>query len=211
MDHLGNSIIFNNLVKKVSFCAFLSEPPKSILEGMMLRYHPIPYDQDIFMYCDIDVLIVKPLHSLTDTMVPRRIYAHHEGLLSHENYGGALKPEERAIFPPNTPGFSSGKFCIYGKDLYRELMNIICSLHQEKSTAYYTIDQPYYNKGLYILATKNTASLDIGIGKSISINGHNFNEHTVLYDAMGKPGDGDFHLDKLVLVSLMFKHKMLSP
>jgi hypothetical protein len=201
-EYLKKGIVFMPLLNAAP-CPIklvLCPPPVTLQEGMMMRYIPVEYEQDVYMYCDIDVLIIKPLRLLTEAIKPNTISVHPEGPLTDPNYGAAFTEEELAAFTETRPfplGYSSGKYIIHGKGLYRGLMDSVSRLFDENPTLHYTIDQPLFNKAVHtgpytvdeVLFNRNT----------VSQNYHMYSKGTtVLLDAMGIPGDGDFHLEKLI-------------
>jgi hypothetical protein len=190
-----STLINSNKAFPIRFLVF--QQPENVLDGMMMRFMKFNYTQDIYMYCDIDILILKPLSLLCKNLPINTICVHSEGLLTDTNYGSAFSKEEISRLPPNSLGFSSGKFMIYGKELYSEFLDTICHLKSKNSDTYYTLDQPFYNKALYLLNKEkyNTSLLD---ATQISPNGHFYTKDCVLLDAMGVPGDGNFHFDKIL-------------
>jgi len=200
-EYLKNHPVFvalhnkNTCVVKLLLCP----PPSTIQEGMMMKYIQINYEQDIYMYCDIDVLITKPLRLLIENMKPETIYVHTEGPLVDPNYSGCFTEEEISKINKNLPGFSAGKFIIYGKNLYRDLLNSILRVSYVNSKIHYTVEQPFFNKGLYGLNI-NLYNIDqtvLGMD-TVSPNCHFYSKNTtVLLDAMGEPGDGEIHFDKI--------------
>ena len=178
----------------------LCPPPTTIQEGMMMKYIQINYEQDIYMYCDIDVLIVKPLRLLIQNIKPETIYVHTEGSLTNPNYSSCFTEEEISKITENLPGFSAGKFIIYGKNLYRDLLNLILRVCYENSKIHYTVEQPFFNKGIYGLNT-NLYNIDQTVLtlNTVSPNCNFYSKNTtVLLDAMGEPGNGELHYDKIL-------------
>ena len=184
--------------------------PSTLREGMAMRYKKLKYTQDVYMYCDIDILIIKPLRPLYESLPANTIGVHAEGLLSDDNYGAALSAEEKAMIPAVFPGFSSGKFIVRGKELYDQLMDIILMLHAHHVSSYYTIDQPYFNKAVYILV-KDPNQLSVIPPTSISPNGHFFSEECILLDSMGIPGDGEVHYHKMLGYYILLQSNVLEP
>jgi len=201
-EYLKKDLVFVGL-QKAAPCPVQIEicpPPANLQEGMMMKYMPIHYAQDVYMYCDIDILIVKPLTSLTGAMKPNTIYVHPEGPLTDPNYGAAFTEEELGELTKTNPfplGYSAGKYSIYGKGLYRDLMASVTRLFDENPKLHYTIDQPFFNKAVHMGPyTVNEAMFNRA---TISQNYHFYSrDTTVLLDAMGIPGDGDFHFEKLI-------------
>ena len=212
-DYLNSNVIFVSLLNKAVFQPRITicPVPSTMRDGMMMKYTKIDYTQDIYIYCDIDVMIIKPLTLFVDKLIPNTIYVHAEGLLSEDNYGAAFTKEELATLPGKSNGFSAGKFFIYGKELYTTFMNTVCGLCVDKSAHYYTIEQPFFNKSLYCLE-KNKYNIDLGVlnHKTISVNLHNFSKDTsILIDFMGIPGDGDFHFEKILSAYMMIQSDIL--
>ena len=187
--------------------------PATLMEGMMIRFNYNDYVQDIFMYCDIDILILKPLRHLMTAVVPNVIYVHAEGCLSDDNYGAAFSKEELQQFLPDALGFSSGKFFIYGTDTHKRLYQEVNDLYEssDKTIApFYTFDQPYYNKALYQMLQQNVCKININYISYPFVLTNNFNitDESVLLDAMGIPGDGAFHHTKLLQLYVLLQHIM---
>jgi len=181
--------------------------PNDVVDGMMVRFKKVPYTQDIFMYSDIDIIIIKPIHALFDSMTENSIRVHIEGLIHNINYGACFTEEDFALLTPESPGCSSGKFIIYGKKLYSEFLDIITTIYT-KDTIYYCHDQTFYNKALYLLDKQKyqLSTLDQSV---LSLNGHHYTPHTILVDVMGMPGDGQIHFDKMLLFSLLHYSDLL--
>jgi len=188
----------------------LHSPPTTLREGMAMRYMKVKYTQDVYMYCDIDVLIVKPLRPLYESLPVNTLCLHAEGLLSDSNYGAAFSAEEQAMLPSVLPGFSSGKFIICGKDLYTRFVDTVMMLQAHHSSNYYTIDQPFFNKAVYLLI-KDPNQLMMIPPTFISPNGHFFNTECILLDAMGVPGDGEVHFHKILGYFTLLHSNVLEP
>ena len=201
-NHMKQDLVFVGL-HNMATCPVklvLCPPPATLQEGMMIRYIPVEYKQDVYMYCDIDILIIKPLELLIRATKPNTIYPHPEGHLTHSDYGAAFTEEELAAFTKTHPfslGYSSGKYLIHGKELYKELMASVSRLFHENPTLHYTIDQPFFNKAVH--TGPYTVDEALFNRTTISQNYHFYSKgDTVLLDAMGIPGDGDFHFEKLI-------------
>jgi hypothetical protein len=212
-NHMKQDLVFTELFNaapcpiKLMICP----PPTTLQEGMMIRYIPVEYEQDVYMYCDIDILIVKPLRLLTEATKPNTVYVHPEGPLTDPNYGAAFTKEEFAEFTKTCPfplGYSSGKYIIHGKELYRGLMESVARLFDQNPELHYTIDQPFFNKAVHTGPyTVNEVLFNRTI---VSQNYHMYSKGvTVLLDAMGIPGDGDFHLEKLIQFYILGASELL--
>jgi hypothetical protein len=202
--HLVFVSLFNKLIlkKKVTICPI----PTNLLEGMMMKYLNVNYTQDVYMYCDIDVLIMKPLTSFIDGFKINTLYLHPEGLLSNSNYGSAFTKEELASFSESDYGFSAGKYFIYGKEIYANFIKNICKLLLDNSTIYYTLDQPLFNKAAYLLDKKYDIDINLLNSYNICINLGKYSKDTTIFiDSMGIPGDETCHFDKVLNVYIMIQ------
>ena len=138
-----NNTIFSTLCSFTKFRIKLIhyESPKTLLEGMMLRYKSNPYTQDIYMYCDIDILILDSLHRLTNSMVKNHIYVCTEGPLRDVYYSCGIPENIMIHMDDKHQGVSSGKFAIYGKEICDFLFNQMDSLYNSNPHIT-TLDQP---------------------------------------------------------------------
>ena len=198
-EYLKTQIGCNGLIK-ASICPIqimLYPPPATIQEGMAMRYIKVNDMRDIYMYCDIDILIIKPLRLLYESLPINTISVHAEGPLSDDNYGAAFTIEEKSKLPPISPGFSAGKFIIHGKELYTQFIDIVMMLYSLNHNTSSIIDQLLFNKAVYLLS-KDPNCLRIIPPTFISSNGHHFTTECILLDAMGMAGDGDMHFDKMI-------------
>ena len=163
------------------------------------------------MYCDIDVLIIKPLTLFIDKLKPSTIYIQKEGALSNPNYGAAFTKKELDSITGVPSGFSAGKYFIYGKQLYDVFMGTVCALFSKDPTLYYTIEQPFFNKALYCLNTlEHTIDFTLLHSPIVSVNLHSYSKDTTLFiDAMGIPGDGEFHFEKILNTYIMIQSESL--
>jgi lipopolysaccharide biosynthesis glycosyltransferase len=177
----------------------LHSQPATFSEGSMWRYIIPEYEQSIFMYCDIDILVNQSLHTFMDNSIENTIYIHCEGPSSNMNYGKLFTEEELSKLEKNSAGFSNGKFIICGKNLHIEFIKIIDNINNtiesEKKTP--MLDQHLFNKAVYCLRNCNI-NTQILCPPYISTNGYSFQkDKTVLLDLMGMYGDGEFHYSKM--------------
>lgn len=178
-----------------SFSIVAVDPPSTILQGMMYRFNIIDYSQDVYLYCDIDILISNSLHILIDTLNDNTLYLCREGYLYEENYSAGFSD---MIKDKNIPGFSSGKFIITGKELRNSFFTSINNLC-DYSTDYYTKDQPFFNKAIYIIP-RDKVSVDINLlTEYVSFNGNEYNKNiTIFNDMAGDVGNGESHFKRII-------------
>lgn len=207
---LKTDFMFNSLYSR-SPCPLkihVMQEPETIMEGMMFKYIPIDYTQDVYFYCDIDILITNPLHNLTQLTREDTIYIQKEGKLNYHDYNtGAFSEEEIAKIPPTIPGLSAGKFMIRGKNVYNVFVNKVLNVYEQANIVNpsHTFDQPFFNKAVYSVRDIHLDFLTLA-APIISVNGHHFEKgKTILLDMMGMAGDGDFHYDKAINMYMLLQ------
>jgi hypothetical protein len=211
-EYLENETIFFMLQKSLNYpiVKFCLPRPSTNLEGMMYKYVFTDYTQDVFMYCDIDVMIVKPIHIIVNKIQYETIVVQHEGVIHETNYGAAFSSEELKNIPENTPGFSAGKFFIRGKELHKDFFKLIYDYYlQNKNTNYYTLEQPYFNKALFSLdITKINIDIDT-LDNQIISNSNTPAVSCILLDHCGEPANGKLHFAKILDSLLLLYSEIL--
>jgi hypothetical protein len=191
--HKANHTVLLDLIDHLPcpFSIVSVEPPQTQLEGMMNKYINIDYNEDVYIYCDIDILISNTFQSMISDMKDMTIYLCKEGLLSDKNYSEGFTYDTHDL-----PGFSAGKFIILGKDLRDSLFQCINDLC-DYSTNFYSIEQPYFNRAIYNHPIDN---INISyLGQYVSFNGDMYEKtRTIFNDVAGEPCDGKKHLDKII-------------
>jgi hypothetical protein len=177
------------------FVMVVVEPPSNSLEGMMNKYVKTEYDNDVFIYCDIDILISNPFHTVVEKISDKGYYFCKEGALDDENYSGSCLSE---LTNKSLPGFSAGKFVIAGKNL-RDLFFDLIYKYCDFSTRFYTVEQPFFNRAIYSLPF-NTVSIDIDLlTEYVSFNGNDYHKNkTIFNDMAGNVADGKIHAIKIM-------------
>jgi len=201
LEFLRTSYILNKyLMRKAEFVfEFIQiKQPNTLLEGMAHKYTEFSYEEEFLMYCDLDVFVYKNL-SLLNLGKADSLYLHAEGKISETEYNEALSREEKERIHMNSPGFSAGKFIIRGKKIRDILFKKINSIIGASKTTYFTVEQPQFNKAIYELTSQIPINPFLITQPLISNNFKEFSEsETVLIDFQGLPGDGAFHLDKIL-------------
>jgi hypothetical protein len=197
-----------------TFCSFTKfkinlihyEPPKTLLEGMMLRYKINPYTQDIYMYCDIDILILDSLHILTKSMIENHIYICLEGDFHVISYSQGIPENIMNSMKDESPGISSGKFAIYGKEICKTVFEVMNSLCKYDSN-YFTQDQPFFNHSILLLKQNNFLINSGLLTKYVSFNGIDYKHGTtILFDCAGiECGNDEIHYKKMFDISILFQ------
>lgn len=185
--------IFCKLLCPHTFMIFPS--PVTMMEGMQMRYEPHKYEQDAYMYCDIDVIVRKPLSTFLERMMPDKMYVVVEGDLRDANYGADMEGME------GNPGYTSGIWVITGQSICREFL-IRLHNHYKVYAKYYALDQPFFNRAVYDMSHRNIIR-DV-LTEHTSFNGHNYNKDAcVLFNCAGDVGDGLKHHEKIQDVLIM--------
>jgi hypothetical protein len=202
--------LLQQLVCKIDFV--LHPPPKTLLEGMMWKYSTMTYSQDIFMYCDIDIFILKSIHSSTDTIKKDCIYVHAENLpLSDPFFGSAFTQEELNVIPSHLAGINAGKFIIRGSDLQQQFFTKILQLNAEiDGSSFVCCEQPFFNKALYTnseFPVKLFSEKDIFLGFRTDLYPlyEKEKDSYLFFDCCGNAGDGIKHFQSMFYTFLMLR------
>ena len=171
------------------------EPPSTQLEGMMNKYLLTDYSKDIYVYSDIDILIVKPISNFTDKTNEGLLYVCSESDLKDDNYGEGFPAD---FIKEGLPGYSAGKFAFTSKDLRDTFFKCVRD-NCDYSTNYYTVEQPIFNRVAHSMPealVEFNYMLDY-----VSFNGSDYNKDTtVFYDNAGDIANGLEKLKKIVSV-----------
>ena len=177
----------------------------------MAKYVFKEYTQDIFMYCDIDVLIRKPPRELFQGIGENTLLLHAEGNMADSNYNMVFPKDWIEREGARHVAFSAGKFALRGATLYKELFTAVTEIAKTVPIeTFYTCDQCVFNYAVYCMSRdKCTLNLDIFKYPAICVNGHGEQPDKVfLLDLMGDPGNGTLHFDKIfgTLVEYFLTH-----
>jgi len=164
--------------------------PASVLEGMKIRYAEHAFTQDVYMYLDIDILVLRTLKPLLEKTIPYQLYVCTEGTLRDPNYGADMSASD-------DPGYTSGIFMATAPYVQKLLSTKVLEVYGNKS--YYSQDQPYYNKAVYMIKHNNLLLTPV-----TSFNGHGYNkDSTVFFNCGGNVADGEVHLSKIVDINCL--------
>jgi hypothetical protein len=194
---LENYLCFKAIILEINHVVFIEKQPTTNMEGMMWRFIPRKYTQDVYMYLDIDILILKPLHHLTNKMVVNKMYVMQEGNLTHANYNAAFPESVRKTFTSRDPGYSSGKFACTCPTLRDMMFNEI--QNRSHPNDYYCPDQVIYNLVLYHIRDMPIMDTTVLQQPYVILNGVGYDKQkTILYDCAGEPGNGRLHFKKYI-------------
>jgi hypothetical protein len=176
--------IFRHALVELRICL----PPRDVREGMNLKYLYRPDDRDadtVVVYSDTDQIFTR---TFRPELSPDTILLNPEGPPTDSNYAGDYDLSGAAA------GFSAGLFAYHYGPRVQALLDTVLQLCKGGGKKYYTLDQPHYNKALRD-SPVNRAYLAPGV---VSFNGHNAASNTHIYNMAGSPGDGPFHLQKML-------------
>lgn len=191
----NNSTILTNILKKLQcpFVFYTFDPPNTPLEGMMHKYDNTEYTQDLYIYSDIDVLVVKPFSSISEKLVENTMYFVKGVSLDHQFYSEGF-PQE--FITKDLPGFNASIFIISSielRDLFFSRINDLC----DYSTQYKWVEQPYFNRVIYDIP-RDIISVNINLlTEYVSFNGQLITGKTVLFDLAGETSNGLSHFTKM--------------
>jgi hypothetical protein len=194
-------------------------PPKTHKEGMLRKYSVdvmLDYTASmqtlnpIYMYLDIDVLIVNDIRKLNITNFLKddrtSLFLRTESnKIEHSDYFGDLMTEEDKTFlienKIRMPGFSAGIFGWQNNIHIRDFLNYILKQALESNKEFYTIEQPFFNAALFHYILKDNSKFLLVIMSRDSI-GHNvIGAHlipdVVLVNYCGEPTDESLHWTKM--------------
>ena len=194
--------------------ATFNQPTKPI-EGMNARYVLAEKLQQqapnrMYLYLDLDVLVCRPLRQLyDDVMIQNRLlYTTEENIIGYAkdilsiNYLAdriPLTDIQRADLS-GTGGIGSGCFGWHNVDPSFNLFftDIIDKINASPLT-YYTLDQPFFNEAVMRKKFDNEWSIYHIDSKLVGINEHIRPDIPyVLMNYSGDPGNGQFHIDKIL-------------
>jgi len=197
LEYFNNSDnILTSLLEKLEcpFIFYTFEPPNTPLEGMMHKYDNTEYRQDIYIYSDIDVLIVKPLSLLREKVEDNTMYFVVGCSLDYQFYSEGFPPEYPVS--KDLPGFNASIFLISSIELRNSFFARIHKLC-DYSSQYKWVEQPYFNRAIYELP-RDTVSLNIKLlSDCVSFNGYLITEKTIFLDLAGETSNGLSHFTKM--------------
>jgi len=198
------SQVLPNYLKYVSPCPIEYvefEQPKNLSEGIIARYNSLPRDHEgkTLLFLDLDVLVIKSLQNDIPRLLPNQLMIMPEGKMAHGLYAGGLVNYDKI---PNICGFAASTFAYsYGEGIEKFFKKVTEECLENKNTPNYTIDQPYYNKWIYLMLTEQVFPVEIHLLRYTMIEQNKMNmfeDSTVLVNYAGTPGEGIFHYQKML-------------
>lgn len=195
---------------------------------MMLDYTKPIHDQNpVYMYLDVDVLVVKDIRTLllqteNAPSLPEKttVFLRNESNpISHPDYFGQLMTDadHQVLKDRNImlPGFSAGIFGWRNNKDIKQFLNMVLFLALKSDMKLYTIEQPFFNAALFQYMFYDTTKFTFLVMSRAQIGqnvvGAHLSPATVLMNYCGEPGDESVHWDKMyhqLLTQLLFTQKI---
>jgi len=208
LDYLERFTPMIEIVNRLGSRLFIQKKtkPKNILEGMMWKYAYYEHKQDIYIYCDIDILICTSLTKLIPQIENNNIYVFEEGGLLSEAYSlGITESEFESIklISSYLPGLNAGLFIFTNLLQMKTIFNKIENYYATTLQFCYSLEQPLFNRAIYTsLAEKRINVNTILLRKNIIHYNNGFmlnnKELPIFYDCNGDVGIGYRHLHKII-------------
>lgn len=171
------------------------EPPLTLSEGILQRFRFLKQCQTLFL--DLDILVLQSLKKYIPILKETQFLVMPEGRLEDSNYGGLVIKGEI----PSMCGFSAGWFAFYPSPEIQKMFDTIRSeCLAQASNPFYTIDQPFFNKWVFLSLTENPLGISVLVMNDTIIenNSYEVKSSTVFLNYCGEPGNGATHATKMV-------------
>lgn len=208
LDYLERFTPMIQIINKLESGLYIQKEskPKSVLEGIMWKYLNYEHKQDIYVYCDIDILICKPIHKFISQLESNTVFAYEEGTLSSEAYNlGIIETEYELIrsISSNLPGLNAGLFIftnnLQKNTIFNKIKKYFTSTHQFS----FTLEQPLFNRAVYTSLTEGIINLNTILLRRNTLHYNNGfmlenKEIPIFYDCNGDVGVGYRHLHRII-------------
>jgi hypothetical protein len=225
--HLNGNItekysIFQTLKKQLDTFVIIKYPaPSNHKDGMLRKYavdmmldytKPIHNLNPIYMYLDVDVLVVKDIRQLTveldksSAANKTTIFLRSESnLIVHPDYFGDLMTDkDKQLVKDNNitlPGFSAGIFGWQNNINIKHFLNHVLTIALNSNAKLYTIEQPFFNAALFHYMFYDTEKFNFLVMNRTQIVQNAIGAHlvstAVLVNYCGEPADPEVHWNKL--------------
>ena len=208
MDFLNSREPFGYISLGAPFSIEISimNRPTCLKYGLSERYNIHHFTQltkhDLHLYLDIDCLCIKNIHKFfSQFSIKNSFFAIAEGEMKHPNYRGSLLTEEET---DGHIGFSSGWYAWTNTPGQEEFFATVLNGCREWSgNPFYTVDQPFYNRELFLYMTKQKQkdfTLCAVEEKIVAVNPLIYSPLVEAYFANfpGEPGVANCHYDKML-------------
>lgn len=208
MEFLNSREPFGYISQDVPFSIEISimARPQCLKYGLSERYNTYHFTQftkhDLHLYLDIDCLCIKNIHGLFHHFnTENSFFAIAEGEMKNQNYRGSLLTEEEA---DSFPGFSSGWYAWTNTPGQEEFFDTVLKGCREwTGESFYTVDQPFYNRELFLYMTKQKQkdfTVCVLDEKIVAVNPLIYSPLAEAYfvNFPGEPGVANCHYDKML-------------
>lgn len=180
--------------------------PKCMKYGLSERYDKYHFTQfakhNLNLYLDIDCLCIKNIHKFFSQFnTENSFFAIAEGEMRHPNYRGELLTAEEV---GDYIGFSSGWYAwTHTPDQEEFFTTVLNGCRSWSGEQFYTVDQPFYNRELFLYMTKQKQkdfTLCAVNEKIVAVNPLIYSPLAEAYFANfpGEPGVANCHYDKML-------------
>jgi len=208
LDYLERFTPMIEIVNRLGSKLFIQQrtKPKSLVEGMLWRYINYAYKENIYIYCDIDILICMPINKLISQLETNTVYVYEEGNLSAGVYSqGILESEFELIklISSNLPGLNSGLF-VFTDNLQKKIIFEKIEKYINSTPAiniYY--DQCLLNRAIYTSQAEKIINVNTILLRKNTIHYNNGfmlknKEIPIFYDCNGDVAVGYRHLHRII-------------
>lgn len=200
IEYLENEVsIGATLLKKLNcdYNIYAFEPPQTSLEGMMNKYTFNEYTQDIYIYTDIDMFILKPLRNMVSELNIDTYYFLKGESLDKKFYSEGFPSD---FIPPDIlttlPGFNASLFIVTSillRDNFFSRINELC----DYSSEYLCVEQPYFNRAIYEIPRKELhVNIDL-LSIYAEFSAFDVNSKVIFLDFCGETSNGLSHFIKM--------------
>jgi hypothetical protein len=180
--------------------------PVYLKNGLSERYNKYHFTQftkhDLHLYLDIDCLCIKNIHGFFSHFnTENSFFAIAEGDMKHPNYRGDLLTAEET---DGFPGFSAGWYAWTNTPGQEEFFATVLNGSREwTGKPFYTVDQPFYNRELFLYMTKQKQkdfTVCVLDEKIVAVNPLIYSPLAEAYfvNFPGEPGVANCHYDKML-------------
>jgi hypothetical protein len=194
----------------------LYDAPAVLIDGMEKRYQVAQLLQErepgrLYMYLDVDVLVMRPLRELFTGGIENRIHIATEeylrglvGDIFHCYYldGRVEMTAQQRERVGRMGGISSGMFAWHqaeaGWEFFRRILAAISADKLAGRPFIHTIDQPYFNEGVVRTFLEDEQLISVMSSTAFGFNTvPGADPRHVLLNYAGNVGDGEFHFKKM--------------
>jgi len=205
IDFINVEPLIGHILQESKICVefLLIDRPETIKEGMVHRYDIEKYGKlisECSLYLDLDVLVIKPI-DIVRGIQPDTMLLVTEGNAYNDDYGGKVLPYDSK--KETYPGFTSA---IFAFAIGEKVWNLLKSVKEDclkQEPAFYTVDQPFFNKYVYEIFIDAALPIYILPPKLLINNDMRPNDLAVFVNFCGDPGNGPKHSVKMVMMLCM--------